>query len=109
MIEEQLTIGGFVPFPSHVLVEPLPPDQKVGTMKLIEVPQAHQEKKALGWVRRLNPNDDGKVFTVGDLVLFADSAGHDVRLEGRDLKILQYVGLEDSEILGWWPVGTVSI
>lgn len=99
---DSLPVDRFVPFRHHLLVEVLPPRAKIGN---IEIPDAFQERQALAWVRRINPADDGGPFGSGDLILFAPSAGADIRLEGKDMKILQYHSQEEGDILGHWPAG----
>lgn len=96
-----LRIADFEPFRHHVLVEPLKPDEKIG---LIEIPESFRKKQSVGYVRAINPEDRGNgVCEVGDLVLFANSAGQDIELEGKALLILQYHSIEEGEILGRFP------
>ena len=99
-IDDHLKIGGFTPAHGHILVEPLPPD--AATKGGLIIPETFQEKKSVGFVVRVS-DEVGPLFEVGDLVMFADSVGYDLTLEGRDLKILQYSGTEESEVLGYWP------
>jgi hypothetical protein len=101
-IGDGLTVEGFVPFRHHVLVEPLPPRSRIGS---IEIPEAFREQQAVGWVRRIHPEDLGGMFRAGDLVMYATSAGSPVTLEGRDMLILQYHSREEGDILGHWPAG----
>ena len=103
-----LTVEGFEPFVHHLLVQPLPPDETVGELGIIQVPEKHQEPKAIGVVVKVNPADAGGPFAEGDLVLFADSAGQDIRLANQDFKILQWHTTEESDILGRWPAARSS-
>jgi co-chaperonin GroES (HSP10) len=99
-VGDSLRIQDFEPFSRHILVEPLPPKAKIGA---IEIPEQFREKQAVGWVRRVCPDDEGGLFAVGDLVLFAAMAGLPVTLEGREMVILQYHSSEEGDILGRWP------
>ena len=98
-----LTVEGFEPCLHHVLVRPLPPDETVGKLGIIHMPEKHQEPKAIGLVVRVSPQDMAGPFAKGDLVLFANSAGQDITLGNCDFKILQWHTTEESDILGRWP------
>lgn len=99
-VKENLTVGDFVPHPHHLVVEPLPPDTMVGSLI---IPETHRKKQAMGWVRAIAPVDEGGLYEVGDLVLFANSAGQAVSFDGREHVVLQYHTQEESEIIGRWP------
>lgn len=96
-LRDTLKPADFIPHTRHVLVEPLPPEETVG---MIVIPETHRKKQKIGWVRAINPFDEGGPYAVGNLVLFADGAGTDVSFGEKPMVILQYHSVEESEILG---------
>lgn len=101
VIDDTLTVDAFLPSPCHILVEPIPPDAV--TKSGIVIPDKAQEKKSAAFVISVSPKDEEGRYVVGDVVLFADSTGYDLQIQGRNLKILQYSADGESEILGHWP------
>jgi len=100
-----LKIEDFEPTPHHVLVEPLPPEEAIGS---VYIPESFRKKQAVGWVRRISPHDADGLYEVGDLVIFAHSTGQDIELEGKALLILQYASQEEGEILGRIPKSKID-
>ena len=100
-----MLIKDFEPSPHHILVEKLPADER---KKGIIIPEAAREPKSEGFVVRINPKDEGGLYALGDLVLFAQSSGTDVVLEDKPFLILQYHDEVEGEILGRWPKETLA-
>ena len=104
VIDGRLSLETFIPSRHHVVVKRLPADSisKGG----IVYPEQFKEDKAYGFVVKLHQEDDGKPYQVGDLVLFPRHAGYPMPMANQDLVILQYVGEDDTQILGHWPKET---
>lgn len=101
-----LTVDGFEPHSRHLVVEPLAPETTFGG-KLV-VPETHRKKQAAGYVRKISPSDFDSPYQVGDIVLFAPSTGTPVRFGDKDMLIMQWHSIEESDVLGRWPANVVD-
>ncbi len=82
------------PLGDHVLVEPA--EEKEVKKGGIVIPDTAKEKPTEGIVRAVGPgkrNDDGKVIPIevkeGDRVLMTKYGGTEVKLDGKEYKLLQ--------------------
>jgi chaperonin GroES len=82
------------PLDDRVVVEPLEADEK--TSGGILLPDSAKEKPQRGRVLAVGPGklqDDGKRLTVavavGDEVLYGRYAGNEVKIDGKDVKIMR--------------------
>ena len=101
--EDSLKLADFIPSPGNVIVEPIPPDDQ--TKGGLVLPEQARTDKNLGWVVAIHPSDDK--HHVGDLVFYRFGGGQQVRIENRDVIILQFTD-RISDILGHWPAGTLE-
>jgi len=101
--EDSLRLCDFIPSPQNVVVEPIPPD--VQTKGGLVIPEQARSDKSVGWVVAVHPEDTR--HRIGDLVYYRFGGGQTVRIEGRDVLILQYTD-RISDILGHWPKEKLS-
>jgi chaperonin GroES len=96
------------PLGDRVVVEPIEQDQK--TAGGIIIPDTAKEKPKQGKVLAVGPgakDESGKRIAmdvdVGDIVLFTQWAGSDVKLDGKEYKVLK-----ESDIIGTIEQGKSS-
>lgn len=102
--EDALKLEDFIPARRNVVVEPLPPDTEIGGIIL---PTEAQADKSVGFVVAVNPEDPD--YIVGDLVYYRFGSGQQIRIQGRDVVVLQYFADSFGDILGFWPKDKVSL
>jgi co-chaperonin GroES (HSP10) len=91
------------PCKNRIMVDVLPAEEYVGEEKLIEIPESHRKPPAMAVVVSIGPDTPG--FSVGDLVLFSDSAGQEIVVAGRSFRVLiTSDDLEISDVLARVPV-----
>lgn len=95
----------FIPHPKHILVERLPPEEKIGSFI---IPETYRQKQSLGIVRAISPIDDGGLYALGDLVLFAKNGGQAVSVDGKDMAVLEYDTGGLSDVFGRWPANLLD-
>jgi co-chaperonin GroES (HSP10) len=101
--DESLKLADFEPARHNIAVEPLPPDQ--ASKGGIVLPSMAQADKSVGWVVAVHR--DEAEYQVGDLVYYRFGGGQQIKIEGRDIVMLNH--LQDiSDILGRWPAGKVQ-
>lgn len=96
--EDSLRLADFVPSRQNVVVEPIPPDAQ--TKGGLHIPEQARADKSVGWVVAVHPED--YEHRIGDLVYYRYGAGQQLRIEGRDVIVLQYTD-RISDIMGCWP------
>lgn len=104
--EDSLKLADFVPARRCLLVEPLPRDAT--TKGGLVIPEQAQTDKSVGIVRSVNPAD-GEEYRPGDLIYFRFGAGQQIRIEGREVVVLQYFQDMFGDILGHWPADRVQL
>jgi len=97
---------GFVPYKQHMLVELLPPE-KISEGG-IHIPTQAQLERAVGIIRKLNPEDEGVFFSTGDMVMVRNSAGDEAPMRGENLRVIHWSDDLESGVLGIWPKAVVD-
>ena len=103
--EDSLKLSDFIPARRNLVVEPIPPDTV--TKGGLVIPEAAKTDKSVGWAVAVHPDD--KEYAIGDLIYFRFGAGQQIRIEGRDVVVLQYFSDSFGDILGHWPRSQVRL